>query len=155
MSVYKEEKTNTWRVVFRLTDWTGERRQTQKRGFKTKREAQAWEREQLSKVGSELDMTFESFIERYTEDVQPRRKENSTSYSLDQSQVNRTSGLLWSICVPILNDKNEVIAIMALDSDTSKLDIEENKDAVRTLTNTIAVMMKDSVPELFKSEVGF
>ncbi len=80
---------------------------------------------------------------------------NSTSYSLDQSQVNRTSGLLWSICVPILNDKNEVIAIMALDSDTSKLDIEENKDAVRTLTNTIAVMMKDSVPELFKSEVGF
>ena len=79
MSVYKEEKTNTWRVVFRLTDWTGERRQTQKRGFKTKREAQAWEREQLSKVGSELDMTFESFIERYTEDVQPRRKENTWS----------------------------------------------------------------------------
>ena len=79
MAVYKEEKTNTWRVVFRLTDWTGERRQTQKRGFKTKREAQAWEREQLSKVGSELDMTFDSFIERYTEDVQPRRKENTTT----------------------------------------------------------------------------
>ncbi len=79
MAVYKEEKTNTWRVVFRLTDWTGERKQTQKRGFKTKREAQAWEREQLSKTASKLDMTFESFIERYTEDVQPRRKENTWS----------------------------------------------------------------------------
>ena len=79
MAVYKEEKTNTWRVVFRLTDWTGERKQTQKRGFKTKREAQAWEREQLSKTASALDMTFESFIERYTEDVQPRRKENTWS----------------------------------------------------------------------------
>ena len=28
----------------RYTDWNGERKQTQKRGFKTKREAQAWER---------------------------------------------------------------------------------------------------------------
>ena len=80
---------------------------------------------------------------------------NSTSYSLDQAQVSRTSALLWSICVPILNEKNEVIAIMALDSNTSKLDISANKDAIRTLTNTIAIMMKDSVPELFKSGVGF
>ncbi|MBO6055112.1 MAG: site-specific integrase [Oscillospiraceae bacterium] len=79
MAVYKEEKTNTWRVVFRFTDWNGERKQTQKRGFKTKREALAWEREQLNKVGSELDMSFKSFMERYTEDVQPRRKENTWS----------------------------------------------------------------------------
>ena len=46
MAVYKEEKTGTWRAVYRYTDWNGERKQTQKRGFKTKREAQAWEREQ-------------------------------------------------------------------------------------------------------------
>lgn len=37
MAVYKEEKTNTWRAVYRYTDWNGERKQTQKRGFKTKR----------------------------------------------------------------------------------------------------------------------
>lgn len=77
MAVYKEDKTNTWRVVFRYTDWNGERKQTQKRGFKTKREAQAWEREQLNKAGSDLDMTFSSFVERYTEDLEPRRKENT------------------------------------------------------------------------------
>ena len=35
MSVYKEEKTNTWRVIYRYTDWTGQRKQSQKRGFKT------------------------------------------------------------------------------------------------------------------------
>ena len=46
MAVYKEEKAGTWRVIYRYTDWTGERKQTQKRGFKTKRDAQAWEREQ-------------------------------------------------------------------------------------------------------------
>ena len=43
MAVYKEEKTGTWRAVYRYTDWNGERKQTQKRGFKTKREAQAWD----------------------------------------------------------------------------------------------------------------
>ena len=77
MAVYKEEKTNTWRVIYRYTDWTGEKKQTQKRGFKTKREAQAWEREQLHKVSADLDMTFESFFEQYTADMQTRIKENT------------------------------------------------------------------------------
>lgn len=58
MAVYKEEKTNTWRVIYRYTDWTGERKQSQKRGFKTKREALAWEREQLNKTTADLDMTL-------------------------------------------------------------------------------------------------
>ena len=77
MAVYKEEKTNTWRVIYRYTDWTGEKKQTQKRGFKTKREAQAWEREQLHKVSADLDMTFTSFFEQYTADMQTRIKENT------------------------------------------------------------------------------
>ena len=77
MAVYKEEKTNTWRVIYRYTDWTGEKKQTQKRGFKTKRDAQAWEREQLHKVSADLDMTFASFFEQYTADMQTRIKENT------------------------------------------------------------------------------
>ena len=47
MAVYKDEKSGTWRVIYRYTDWTGEQKQTSKRGFTTKREAQAWEREQM------------------------------------------------------------------------------------------------------------
>ena len=77
MAVYKEEKTGTWRVIYRYTDWKGEKKQTQKRGFKTKREAQAWEREQLHRVTSDLDMTFQSFFEQYTADMQTRIKENT------------------------------------------------------------------------------
>lgn len=77
MAVYREEKTNTWRVIYRYTDWTGERKQSQKRGFKTKREAQAWEREQLNKISADLDMTFKSFVEHYKEDMQVRIKENT------------------------------------------------------------------------------
>ena len=59
----KDEKTGTWRAVYRYTDWNGEKKQTQKRGFKTKREAQSWEREQLIKSSADLDMTFKSFVE--------------------------------------------------------------------------------------------
>ena len=77
MAVYKEKQSNTWRVIYRYTDWTGERKQTQKRGFKTKREAQAWEHEQLNKVSSDLDMTFEGFVSRYAEDTKTRLKENT------------------------------------------------------------------------------
>lgn len=75
---------------------------------------------------------------------------NDKVYSLDRSQLSRTSKLLWSICVPILNENNEVFAVMAFDSDSSPLDISSNKDDIRTLTNTLAIMMRDSVPELFK-----
>ena len=77
MAVYKEEKTGTWRAVYRYTDWNGERKQTQKRGFKTKREAQAWEREQLNKTSADLDMTFKSFVDLYTADMKTRLKENT------------------------------------------------------------------------------
>ena len=77
MAVYKEEKTNTWRVIYRYTDWTGERKQSQRRGFKTKREALAWEREQLNKSTADLDMTFASFVEQYTADMKTRIKENT------------------------------------------------------------------------------
>lgn len=77
MAVYKEEKTSTWRAVYRYTDWNGERKQTQKRGFKTKREAQAWEREQLNKTSADLDMTFRSFVDLYTADMKTRLKENT------------------------------------------------------------------------------
>lgn len=77
MAVYKDEKSNTWRAVYRYTDWTGARKQTQKRGFQTKREAQAWEREQLCQMTSSANMTFESYAALYEEDVKPRLKENT------------------------------------------------------------------------------
>ena len=77
MAVYKEPKTNTWRVIYRYTDWNGERKQSQKRGFQTKREAQSWEREQLNKLGSDLDMTFRSFVAHYEEDRRSRIKDST------------------------------------------------------------------------------
>jgi len=76
MAVYKESK-GSWRVIYRFTDWTGERKQSSKRGFETKREALAWEREQHQKLVADLDMTFGCFVESYTQDMQCRLKENT------------------------------------------------------------------------------
>ena len=74
MAVYKDEAKGTWRVIYRYTDWTGKPKQTQKRGFKTKREAQQWEWETMLKKESKLDMTFASFCELYEADRKPRLK---------------------------------------------------------------------------------
>ena len=75
MAVYKDG--DKWRVIYRFTNWKGERKQTQKRGFTTKKEAQMWEREVMLKQGAKLDMTFASFFELYEEDKKRRVKENT------------------------------------------------------------------------------
>ena len=38
MPIYKDDKKGTWFVVLRYNDFTGKKRQTTKRGFKTKRD---------------------------------------------------------------------------------------------------------------------
>ena len=58
MSVHKDKKTGKWYVSCRYDNWDGARKQKMKRGFETKREAQAWEREFLQIKSSNLDMTF-------------------------------------------------------------------------------------------------
>lgn len=71
MPVYKE-KSGTWRVNYRFTDWTGANKQTTKRGFATRREAVAWEKEQSIKLKASLNMTFGSFVDLYTADMKCR-----------------------------------------------------------------------------------
>ena len=76
MSVSKDP-SGKWMVSVRHKDYTGKIKQALKRGFKTKREGQAWEREFLKKAHINLDMTFESFVEIYTSDIKERVKKNT------------------------------------------------------------------------------
>ena len=62
MAVYKDNAMGTWRVIYRFTNWKGERKQTQKRGFATKREALAWEREVVPETGSEIGYDVCQFL---------------------------------------------------------------------------------------------
>lgn len=65
MAAFKNKANGTWYVQFRYTDWKGERQQKLKRGFATKKEAQAWEREFLMQKQADVNMTFESFAQLY------------------------------------------------------------------------------------------
>ncbi len=77
MSVYKNEKTGNWYAIFRYTDWQGKRKQKKKEGFKTKKEAQNYEREFLLKETSTPEMTFNSLVELYMEDIKTRVRKNT------------------------------------------------------------------------------
>ena len=48
-----------------------------KRGFATKKEAQAWEREFLMQKQADINMSFESFVALYEKDVKPKLKLNT------------------------------------------------------------------------------
>ena len=77
MAAFKGKKNGSWYVQFRYTDWRGERQQKLKRGFATKKEAQAWEREFLMQKQADVNMSFESFVSLYEKDVKPKLKLNT------------------------------------------------------------------------------
>ncbi len=72
MSVGKNKKRGTWYMSVRYTDWDGTRRQKKKEGFKTRREAQEYEREFLSSVSGTTDMSFKALYELYIKDCETR-----------------------------------------------------------------------------------
>ena len=72
MPSYKDETRGTWFCKFAYTDWTGQRRQKLKRGFSTKREAAAWERNYLEQQQGNPDMTFQALYDLYLEDITQR-----------------------------------------------------------------------------------
>lgn len=74
MPVYKKEQTGTWFCKFCYTDWNGARKQKKKEGFKTKKEAQDFERDFLSKAAKSCDMRFSNMAQLYLEDCAPRLK---------------------------------------------------------------------------------
>ena len=77
MAAFRNKDNGTWYVQFRYTDWKGERQQKLKRGFATKKDALAWEREFLMQKQADVNMTFESFAQLYEKDVKPKLKLNT------------------------------------------------------------------------------
>ena len=77
-------------------------------------------------------------------------KTNATEYSLTAGQISRTSNLKWSICCPIIDTNDEVVAIVAFDG-TKKIHI--NRDKQKELSDNIFTytrMLYDAVPQLFR-----
>lgn len=72
MPTYKNKERGTYYCSFYYVDWTGKRKRKKKEGFKTKREADKFEREFLVKVQENTDMSFSTLVELYLKDSESR-----------------------------------------------------------------------------------
>ena len=79
MPAYKDAEKGTWFVSFYYENWKGVKQKKMKRGFPTKKEALAWEREFLMQKAADLNMDFEKFVEIYITDKKERLRENTWS----------------------------------------------------------------------------
>ena len=77
MSASKDTKRGTWKVYIRYIDWMGNKQIKTKRGFQTKKEALAWEREFLQSQSKDMNMSFKAFAEIYMNDMKPRIREST------------------------------------------------------------------------------
>ena len=77
MPAYKDSKQGTWYASFYFENWQGVKQKKLKRGFATKKDALAWEREFLLQQAADLTMTFEAFVEIYITDKKKRLRENT------------------------------------------------------------------------------
>lgn len=77
MPAYKDTVTGKWYCKFNYKNWLGEKKTKFKRGFATKKEALAWEREFLMTEQADMNMELAAFVEIYFKDKKGRLKERS------------------------------------------------------------------------------
>ena len=124
MSVYGDKKKGTrilsWRVACYYTDWTGERKKHEKRGFATKAEAKEYEHEFLAMKSRDIHMEFGTFLDQYMEDLKLRLKVSTMEmkrFLIDKhirpyfcrrylSDINSTDILQWQNALLSKRDEN-------------------------------------------------
>ena len=83
MPAYKDNNTGNWFAKFYYTDWQGTKQQKWKRGFATKKEALAFERDFLEKQSAESLRTlygrYDSKIEAFHDSDQEKHLQDSHS----------------------------------------------------------------------------
>ena len=76
-TAYKDEKRGTWFANFRYKDWRGVPQRRSKRGPRTRREAEAWERDFKKRVSKAASMEFGFACDLYLQDTEPRVRETT------------------------------------------------------------------------------
>ncbi len=75
-----------WRVSCYYTDWKGERKRYEKRGFNTKKEAQAYERSFMAMASKDINMGFSTFIDIYYSDIKPQIKPSTMETKVEHDR---------------------------------------------------------------------
>lgn len=106
MPAYKDEKNRgTWYAMFYYVDWTGIRKRKKKRGFKTRREALAFERDFLKEPAVNTEITFSQLYDIYLKDVSGKKRD---------STIETKSSIIKLHVLPYFKDK-KIAEISAAD----------------------------------------
>ncbi|MFT9056352.1 MAG: site-specific integrase [Ethanoligenens sp.] len=144
MPAYKDEKKGTWFVSFYYQNWKGLKERKLKRGFSTRRDALAWERDFLQQKASDMDMTFETFVTLYIRDVKNRLKLNTW-----QTKEN----IINTKLLPYFNAKkmNEITAKDVIQWQNEMIAFRDNKGQpyspvyLKTLHNQLSAIFNHAV----------
>lgn len=121
MGAYRDESKNgTWYCRFSYTNWKGERINKKKRGFATKKEALAWEKDFLNQQAGTLDMTFEEFFEVYKKDRKPRIRLN-TWKTKESIIVHKVMPYLGKLKI------NEITSVTIIQWQNTLMEIEDDQ----------------------------
>ena len=144
MSVYRDEERGTWYVQASYHDSHGTRHRTTKRGFATKREAQAWERDFVALHEGSLTMTLASFWEVYERDRRPRVRESTWA---TKEHIVRDKILPFFGDTPVCEiTANDVIAWQnELAGDTDGSGVPYSPTYVRTVENQLSAILNHAV----------
>ena len=77
MPIYKDGEKKTYTARFYYTDYTGDRKQKTKRGFKRATDAKAYERDFLNSLSQSANITFENLCANYMESEKSHIKPTS------------------------------------------------------------------------------
>lgn len=86
MPAYKDPKRGTWFCKFYYRNWQGVNKQKMKKGFKTQKEAKAYERDFINTAHASCDMSFANLVTLYKDDCKNRLKPTTfenKSYIID------------------------------------------------------------------------
>jgi len=88
----KRDPNGTWHIQYRWTDWTGTKKKSQKRGFKTKKEAEEWYAHFILQQTSDPTMTLNDFWEIYKADMEKRLRKTTMK---QKEYVMKGSSVFW------------------------------------------------------------
>lgn len=140
-----KDKNGTWMSRFYYTDYQGNRVRAFKRGFKTKKEAQEYEREFLAKYKFEVTMTFKSLYELYIEDLSYRLRSNTISskkYLIETKILPFFKNMKLNTITPIVIRKwqNELISFT-----NPKNEKPYSQTYIKTINNQITAIFNYAV----------
>lgn len=132
MSAIKDKERRTWRAYIRYVDWKGTTQIHTKRGFRTKREAQAYEQQFRLKNSKNVNMEFRTFVELYLDNQEPKLK---------HSTFRNKEYIINDKILPYFGDRNlseiDATDVMKWQNELLKMRDENNRPYAQTYLRTI------------------